>query len=488
MVSRTDVSQEWVTDPRISTVAAPATSFDAQDIVDTLRLFEERFRGQTEDKLLNATGKDQLSPSESTVITASLQNNVVEFEARYTPAETGTATSSTSPQARGVIELIDTNADFVATNVQPGSFLVNWDDRSVTDVRRVLSPTVLECKLLQLGTDNDFDITDAYSVWNITQCELAGGNVIAVDEFDVNISAVLPSAFTQVVTTRSTAGAVANLTDIELQLANIHGQVQRCVYLDTTAAENGDGYQQSPFNNTADALTYLQTNGLRSLVLMEDATMDRDLVGFQISGVGAPTLTLNGFLFNKSEFTGLILSGAAGVDGAPFKATDCTLADGISGLWGTFRDCEIGGTFDVASSAVTTRKTVFQGCYSGLGGAGQRVELRANGGAAGADISMRAFRGGLNVALVSNANDAVTVGFDDGGKCTLLASCTDGDVSVRGNTQLTDNSAGSTVDTEALIRSQVWRALVADYNTVTGSFGEYMGKKLLTLVQFLGLK
>lgn len=487
MVSRTDVLQDFTQDPRISTVQAPSVEYEAQDVVDTIRVAETQFEATTQKKLLNASGKDALGGGIETVITATMQNNVIEFEARRTPAIDSTITSQGLTDDRGLVQLIDAGGGFIAANIQPGTFCINFDDNSITDVRRVVSDGQLECKALVNGVGNTFEIGDSYQLFNIVQCVVSGGNVIAVDELGDAIPAFLGSAFTQIVTTRSSSAAVANLTTIELQLAEVHGQVRRSVYIDLSAPAGGDGYQQSPFNTLIEAVDYAEVNSLTSLIILGDVTLDRDLLNYSInSGGERPTIDANGFSLRGSNLRHVRINGTIGLNAKGFDATKCTLANNVEGLHGNFFECGFEGNLNVASSAALTRTTVFTDCFSILGGAGQRPALDLGGGAAGCDVSNRGYKGGLDVDGSVHANDSSTMGFVHG-NCELLAGNTLGDMAVRGSCKFTDNSAGATVDTDGLIRAQIWQALIADFQTA-GSFGEYVSKKLLSVVKFLGLK
>lgn len=210
MTTRSDVTQDYFADPRIQTVAAPSTDYMVQDVVDTTRKLEDAFEGMTHPKLIDAAGKEDLGGGLSVAITATLQNNKIEFEARRDPAETGTVTTAEVSDSRGRVQLIDAAADFIGANVQPGSFVINFDDRSTTDVRRVVSGTQLECKALVGGIADDFGLGDNYAVFNIVQCEVGGGNLVAVDDNGDPLPAILPSAFTQVVIARSSTGTGAS--------------------------------------------------------------------------------------------------------------------------------------------------------------------------------------------------------------------------------------------------------------------------------------
>jgi hypothetical protein len=78
------------------------------------------------------------------------------------------------------------------------------------------------------------------------------------------------------------------------------------------------------------------------------------------------------------------------------------------------------------------------------------------------------------------------------GAVTINASCTAGNIVITGLCEITDNSAGSIVLTsaslgQAQVESSVWDALIADHS-VSGSFGEFIVRRLLTTAKFFALK
>lgn len=215
MADRDDISVIQDVSPRYTEVAAPSTTVSMQDYVDTLRGLESEFENMSYPYLLDASGKEDLGGGVRVGITVEQQNLKLAFEARRTPAATGSATTASGPaDERDRQRLIDTGADFVTAGIAPGSFVVNWTDRSISDVVRVISATELEVKGLVNGTDNDFDIADDYAIWNIVQCRADGGNLVAVDEGGANISAILPTAFTQVVLTLSSSATIAEIANV----------------------------------------------------------------------------------------------------------------------------------------------------------------------------------------------------------------------------------------------------------------------------------
>lgn len=86
MTIRTDVILDWESDPRVLTVLSPSDEITVQEIVDTLRDFEDRPDGITQDKLIDAAGKEFLGGTTYVGITATLQNCVIAFEARGGPS------------------------------------------------------------------------------------------------------------------------------------------------------------------------------------------------------------------------------------------------------------------------------------------------------------------------------------------------------------------------------------------------------------------
>lgn len=221
------------------------------------------------------------------------------------------------------------------------------------------------------------------------------------------------------------------------QVNDIFGQVQREVWIDTTALVNGDsGYQQAPFNNITDAIDYAEANNLRALVFLADATIDRQLKNFQVRGIGLPVINMNNLDLDGCQFANLQLDGTLGA--GTIRATDCVLRNNVSGLRGDFLLCEFGGDVVTATAATTS----FIQCFSGLGGANQRPTLSAPGAV---DVSIRGWRGGLTLLNINSALANVTVEADQC-KVTLDATCTNGDISVRGQFQLSDQSTGAVVD------------------------------------------
>jgi len=226
MTTRSDITIDYTLSPRVARLAAPETNLSLQDFVDTLRVAESAFQGMSYPYLISASGKEDLGDGVTVGITVQEQNCRLAFESRRTPAvDEGTVTTpSGAPNAVGRYQFVDTGADFVTAGVEAGSLVINWTDRSMADVVRVINATTLEIEALVNGTDNQMEAADVYSVFNIVQVKVSAGNLTAVDELAAAINAVLPTAFTQVVVAQASQSTIVNLSSIETDVATILSQ------------------------------------------------------------------------------------------------------------------------------------------------------------------------------------------------------------------------------------------------------------------------
>ena len=192
--------------PRVATIPSPIVSAEVQDIYDTLRFKEEHpAYGLPYPNLLKAGGKEVIGSS-FVGITCTLLDCRLAFEQRTTPLSTGGATSN---DALGKT-LVDIGADFSADGVLPGDTIWNTTDLSFATIIEVVDANTLVHKQLDGGTDNEWAISDTYRVYKTVQCEVVGGNLVAVGTDGVTpINEIHPTAFTQVSTEKSSSTTIA---------------------------------------------------------------------------------------------------------------------------------------------------------------------------------------------------------------------------------------------------------------------------------------
>jgi hypothetical protein len=228
MTERAYITVNRAESPRVIQVAdvggGGADELVIQDLHDTLNSNtlpagdpDDSLDNMDDDFLIDSVGKATLGPGLETGITATLQNAQLAFEGNYTPAEVGTATSA---DVNGTV-LTDTSALFETNGVERGAVLLNWDDRSASEVLRVISENVIEHRPLQGGNNNDWEIGDAYSVYNVIQKTVSQGNLVAVDGIGDPLNAIFPTFATQVIValdTSASAVPTAGLTPTQQEI------------------------------------------------------------------------------------------------------------------------------------------------------------------------------------------------------------------------------------------------------------------------------
>jgi len=219
MSERSDITPDFTLSPRIIWIDAPSTSLNAQDAVDTLRsktYGEASWDGMDNEEIfVKVSGKEELDADTDVGITIQFNDAKVAFQRDTTPTATGTVTT----QDTDGITLIDSAGDF--SNLEPGAWLTNFADESIGTVLRIDSNTtpaqLTLVKALEQGSDNQFDIGDSYKIWNITECELTGGNFTALDSVGANMSPALSTFGIMISKTSSASATISKLQIIKLQ-------------------------------------------------------------------------------------------------------------------------------------------------------------------------------------------------------------------------------------------------------------------------------
>lgn len=85
MSVRSDIQFDVSVSPRIITVDAPSQLLDVQDLLDTVRAWEDDPINMSEPKMINAAGKDDLGGGLEVRITVILLDAKVTFEDRSNP-------------------------------------------------------------------------------------------------------------------------------------------------------------------------------------------------------------------------------------------------------------------------------------------------------------------------------------------------------------------------------------------------------------------
>jgi hypothetical protein len=185
----------------------------------------------------------------------------------------------------------------------------------------------------------------------------------------------------------------------------------------------------------ADAITIATTNGFSAFEVKGTVTLTAALTDWSVRGVNAEdTVNLNGQSVNGSLFESVTLNGAGGGTDV-ITARHCELM-ALSGVRGEFTDCHFEDNMTLIAGSYT-----FDSCISNIAGV-SKPYIDFNG--VNADVSIRAYSGGLEIRNMTHASSVMTVDCVSGAPL-VAATCTSGTIVFRGVGNLTDSSAGTTV-------------------------------------------
>jgi hypothetical protein len=413
--------------PRIISVDAPDVQITVQELLDLLRDWEDETPQADDLQIISAAGKEALGGSVFVGVTATLLDAQLSFEARTAELEQGTETTGGSS-----IVLTDTTATFQTNLVGRGDLIINESDSSQATVVSVQSETSLTTTALLGGAGNDYGIGDAYSIYDVVQCNISGGNLVAVDDVGADIDPIFPTFGTQIVRTSSSSATLQELQDI--QFASFAGGVWIDISGGTAGITFPKGTERQPVNNFADGLSIAATRGFNTFYIRGDATIDSglDYTDFVFIGQG-------------QNLSALTVSGAATVVNCSFEQANVTgTLDGDSRLFG----CTVGSlsfVSGVIEKCILAAGTITLGgsaqaqlvnCASGVPGVGTPI---INMGGAGQDLTMRNYSGGIKIENKTGA-DLVSLDLSSGQVILDDATVTTGVIVVRGVGKLRSES------------------------------------------------
>jgi len=246
----------------------------------------------------------------------------------------------------------------------------------------------------------------------------------------------------------------ANIVDetIFTRVDETHGQIIRSVFLDGTAASNGNGYQNSPFDNWADAIQAASDRGLRNLVIEGDIIMDRDIENYTIRGLNLPTVVLTGFKIDKVNFIKCVVTGAQGTVADPtniqFYET-CGLLN-LTNFDGSADGCALSGTIEIADGATC----IFNNATE-LDPSGGSIIIDFKNGASGSTVGLENATGDYIIRNMTHPDDICNVNFASG-EIIIEDNCTAGSVELHGVGDWENSStyAGTTSVTNHFVSPQ----------------------------------
>jgi hypothetical protein len=294
------------------------------------------------------------------------------------------------------------------------------------------------------------------------QCNISGGNLVAVDANGNDMDAVETTAYTQIIKTSSSSATLQELQDI--QYASFNGGVTIDVLSSYSGITYPVGTPRQPVNNLADAMIIAAERGFTTLFIIGNITIDSsgDYTGMRFVGENPSKSILtvaSAAVVLGCEFRDGLLGGV--LDGN--ARVECCIVDDLSYVYGCIYNSVLKGkvTLDGNNPAII----VDCRCYP------QTEIAEIDMGGSGQDLGVRDFNGKIRIKNLTGANTA-TLDMNSG-EIILDSTCTTGTIICRGIAKLTDNSNGSIVINELLSVTTIWAALRSE-NIVIGSMGEAM--------------
>lgn len=285
--------------PRLVVIPVTELEVTATDMQDTLQDKEDDVLGMPWPKLRSMSGGEDLGGGTSVGFTIQYADTQV-VPARTSSISTGTATTGSSTQ------LIDSAADFVTDGVKVGDWIINFTDQSVTEVLNVVDLNTLDIRDLSDGTDNDFDVSDAYKIWEVKDFTLSGGNHVAVDTVGATINPVYPT-FGRFVTRTSSASATLQNQE-ELQTATFIGKEGLGVSMDSIAGTDSAiypaGIRSMPCKTETNLGDISDVYGLKNVYVLENLTITGSHAGHPHTWFGDNPQTITITLDNACDVTG----------------------------------------------------------------------------------------------------------------------------------------------------------------------------------------
>ena len=470
MAERADVTVDWGLSPRLIEVALPSVELSNQDMHDTLNsntlpagMADDSLENLDDDPIIDSAGKEDLGGGVEVGITSTLLDGQIAFGRTAPRAATSTITTA---NAAGTL-LIDTTALFVTNLVRRGDWVINYDDRSVTEVLAVLSETQLRTRIPSGGIADDFGVGDNYRVWAVEEAELSGGNVVAVDTVPVAINPLF-TTFGRFAT-RASASSATTANQDALNFSTYQNRVTFDPTNTSGLAATGTVFpaatRQQPSLTLADAQTVAVANGFTSIRVLGSATFGAtdNVDGYDIEGDG-PNLSVLTFVAGVSTVRSIVMRAEVTGDLAgAIELDDCHL-NSLVDIGGTVAETIIKNSLLEPGTAIkmtagATQRVHIIDCVSGSP-AGTAVIIDWNG--TGPDTTIHKYSGGINMINVTNAQD---ISYDGDSHITIAASCTNGHLVVRGDVKITDSSgAGFTVSDEGTYEKlrDLWARLGLD--------------------------
>jgi hypothetical protein len=235
----------------------------------------------------------------------------------------------------------------------------------------------------------------------------------------------------------------AGLTDVEVsRLLSYKDEVHVDINSSYSGLDYPTGTEARIVNNIPDALLIAEVNQLSTLVIHSDRDVAQDLSGYRVrggaSGVEIAVTVLAGADCSNTKFSDLIVDGDFAMSVDPVFR-ECTMGNSTN-MSGLLEHCHL----PLITLTIGAGKQVtIDSCHSTVPGQAARPFIDMTVGV-DTQLVVAGWYGGLEVSNCDTP--ACKASFNvTAGAVRLMSSCTDGDIAIRGDVDVDDQSAGSAV-------------------------------------------
>lgn len=278
------------------------------------------------------------------------------------------------------------------------------------------------------------------------QCNISGGNLVAVDAGGNDMDAVETTAYTQIVKTSSSSATLQELAAI------VYASFNGGVTIDVTSPYSGEGSDSEPHgtplkpvNNLVDGMIIAGKRGFTDFYIVGDITANSggDYSGMSFIGESMtktkitlePAAILPGCEFYDAEIVGTLDGNA--------RLKSCSIGT-LNYIYGVIEQCLLqAGTITLGGS----NPAYFLDCWCGSAAGFPVIDL----GGSGQDLAIRGYSGGIKL-INKTGIDSVCITLAEG-VLELDNTIIAGAIQVIGVGRLIDNSkSGATVDHDYLLQ------------------------------------
>ena len=286
------------------------------------------------------------------------------------------------------------------------------------------------------------------------QCNISGGNLVAIDENGDDMDAVETTAYTQIIKTSSSSATLQELLDI--QHSSFDGGITIDVIDGVAGTVYPTGTPRQPVSNLTDAQSIAAARGFNKLYIVGDITMDAsaNLDNYLIYGQSTHFTTVTFTAGCLTDGTEIYEATIQGTLNGHVEISDATVLDLVS-LDGCMFRSVLKGEITL-TGGTGSDDAQFIDCVDGLPGLGiPTVNIGS-----GVSVGFWNWTGGLKLQD-KDGSDSVSVNMISG-RLVLDSTVTAGTILVKGVGLCENNSVGATVNTAGLVPVGVWEAAEAE--------------------------